>query len=810
MRRISPLVSDSEASRRRNTREWTPNPTPTPRSLPQNSGEGSQANGAPGKGAATPPPASAKPYPSHGNTYNVGDGDFQYSGAPIPEFEEKRIAKLKALNILDTNEAEERFDYITKTLATLFGTPIALVSLVDEDRQWFKSKVGLDACATDRNSSFCAWTLLPSAPEVLVVEDALEDPRFNRNPLVLGPPHVRFYAGAPIVASGGERLGSLCLIDNKPRVFTQEQSRVLANFSEIVKREIERDVLAEAMVQQARAATEAASSVDGDDGLGGFRRAVDALSEALLLVDAGKPGFPVVYCNAEFQTLVGLSEEQVEAVYDDGVSIWDFVSPRQLPGQDRAPCEADFAEAVANHVVFSMAGRLAQQGVDVACRFKPAEQAMDVNAAQTRAPNVAGGTDLNPRGLSGYKPVAGGEGSETPQRSGGSHSSAYDEIEALEIEPTVDWRRNFYFVTVVRESGGGKPQAAASGGASAMSAAMGTPMGTMGTGAMGTGAMATGAAVANTALKAPVAPFVDVRVGRLIGKGAHGAVYRGLWDGAPVAVKIMRHAAPEDANDHEIQCQFEAVVSVNIAHPNLVQSFKYSSRPCEDGTDEWETWVVQEHCDMGNLQEACDRRAYKSKETGEVTYTDVVSVLREIAGAISHLHSRGIVHGDLSANNVMLSSRERSRKGYGAKVGDFGLAKTLGELGSVVASKFGTPTHMPPELLRDGILSFKTDVYSFGVLLWQMWTCERPWHGMTPEQVVAAVGMGGRKLQVTDCMTPEIRALVSKCLEDDPGDRPEFDQILADVIEMERAIKQQNKKRRAEEDQQAEAFLNGE
>lgn len=96
---------------------------------------------------------------------------------------------------------------------------------MDADRQWFKAKVGLDACSTDRNSSFCAWTLLPHAPEVLVVEDAEQDTRFEANPLVKGDPKIRFYAGAPLITADGTRLGSLCVIDTKPRKFTQEQAQ---------------------------------------------------------------------------------------------------------------------------------------------------------------------------------------------------------------------------------------------------------------------------------------------------------------------------------------------------------------------------------------------------------------------------------------------------------------------------------------------------------------------------------------------------------------------------------------------------------
>lgn len=115
-----------------------------------------------------------------------------------------------------------------------------LVSIVDKDRQWFKSVIGLPGVTqTDRTSSFCAWTLLPRIPEVLVVMDARKDARFKSNALVTGAPGIQFYAGSPLVSSSGHRLGSLCVIDRSPRYFTSEDCNLLCNFAELTVREIE-------------------------------------------------------------------------------------------------------------------------------------------------------------------------------------------------------------------------------------------------------------------------------------------------------------------------------------------------------------------------------------------------------------------------------------------------------------------------------------------------------------------------------------------------------------------------------------------
>jgi len=156
--------------------------------------------------------------------------------APIPPYERERLEALHSLEILDT-PAEVSLDRITRLVARVLDVPIALVSLVDEDRQWFKSRAGLEATETPREMAFCAHAILQTSP--LVVPDAAEDERFRDNQLVTGAPHIRFYAGVPIRTSTGFAVGTLCAIDERPRQLTQEELDTLRDLADIVSREVQ-------------------------------------------------------------------------------------------------------------------------------------------------------------------------------------------------------------------------------------------------------------------------------------------------------------------------------------------------------------------------------------------------------------------------------------------------------------------------------------------------------------------------------------------------------------------------------------------
>lgn len=154
---------------------------------------------------------------------------------PTPANEETRLQTLRSLNILDSSP-EERFDRLTRLARRLFGVPIALVSLVDADRQWFKSVLGLDATETSREISFCGHAIL--GDEIFTVPDAALDERFHDNPLVTSAPNIRFYAGCPLSVPNGSKLGTLCLIDQEPRNFDEDDRALLRDLARMVEQEL--------------------------------------------------------------------------------------------------------------------------------------------------------------------------------------------------------------------------------------------------------------------------------------------------------------------------------------------------------------------------------------------------------------------------------------------------------------------------------------------------------------------------------------------------------------------------------------------
>jgi len=216
------------------------------------------------------------------------------SQAPIPANEQERLAALRALELLDS-PAEAMFDHITALAAQICETPIALISLIDAQRQWFKSRVGLDVAQTERELAFCAHAV--HADAWLEVSNALDDARFRDNPLVTSAPHIRFYAGMPLHDARGLALGTLCVIDRQPRDLDEHQRMQLQHLAKLTGE------LFELRLQARRQAEQGAM----------HQAMLDNAGSAVLVLD---PQGRILRSNPEAQQLLGypaaeLAEQQL-------------------------------------------------------------------------------------------------------------------------------------------------------------------------------------------------------------------------------------------------------------------------------------------------------------------------------------------------------------------------------------------------------------------------------------------------------------------------------------------------------------------
>ncbi|MGD0462744.1 MAG: HD domain-containing phosphohydrolase [Tepidisphaeraceae bacterium] len=244
--------------------------------------------------------------------------------------EERRLAALRHLNILDTPR-EKAFDDVAKLAAQLLAAPIALVSLIERDRQWFKACVGLNASETSREVSFCSHAIAQeNLDAVFVVPDAAQDPRFCDNPLVTGPPCIRLYAGAPLVTSDGQPVGSLCVIDIKPGQPTQNQLEAL--------RVLAHSVMAQMELRQSAEDLRESEELN--------RLIVNTALDAVITVNAERH---VMAWNPQAQVIFGVSQAQAL-----GQPLEQLIVPRNSPGNDIASFSSLFAvdhDAHLNHYI---------------------------------------------------------------------------------------------------------------------------------------------------------------------------------------------------------------------------------------------------------------------------------------------------------------------------------------------------------------------------------------------------------------------------------------------------------------------------
>lgn len=579
-------------------------------------------------------------------------------------------------------------------------------------------------CQTGRDVSFCGHTILPPIPQIMVVEDALEDVRFSGNPLVQGPPGIRFYAGAPLVSSAnGYRYGSLCIIDIKPhKDFTPEQYNLLAQFSELAVREIEKDKLQllQKMVRSGNTLSlpsdagspldSLRSSISELDPHSGLSRAADCFVEGVMLVDVATKTWQVLYTNPAFSTVLGVPKDEATSQ-----GFWDLFGG---PGLGPDACEASVEASEPFSITVSLQSIYRQTPKSVTIDFRPTATAQ---LGEVGVPVVMR-SGVN--GVYGNGPSTSGvvyPSSSAPTAPASRLFFAIVQPDTLRpgaVRPVSDGARR---IGIMSQSRVGNNLLNAAGS---------------GSGGSSGGTATSNSSVVPSITKAMPTAFTDVRLGPLIGRGAYGRVYRGSWNGNTVAVKVMetteRLASPDDPHGRPppgddggephggARGIFEAVLSSSLSHPNVVHTYQYAvrpiTRPNASGTavlggaqrgsmdagagrpnNLSEVWLISEFCNRGPLLTAIERGAFltqPSAQYGQPNLIAVLQTLQEIAAAMHYLHSHGIVHGDLTGGNVLLTSSDKDARGFSAKVVDFGLSRVCGEDGYLHTKTMGCAEYM--------------------------------------------------------------------------------------------------------------------
>ena len=311
----------------------------------------------------------------------------------FPIDEDRRLAALASLDILYT-PAEERFDRITRLAARTFGVPIALVSLVAENTQWFKSAQGLDAVETSREISFCGHAILDENP--FVVENAAVDERFADNPLVTGDPSVSFYAGHPVRAGDGSRVGTLCLIDRTPRTFTDEDRALLRDLAELVETELQREYLNDSHVALVRQRDDLArkAMIDGLTRLWNRSAILEIAAGECARAERGKPMAVAMIdadhfkaCNDTFghQTGDRVLEELAARIRS---AVRDFDAVGRYGGEEFLVVLSDCTTTAAGDVAERIRSTVADVGVATSAGFLPISVSIGVAAFNAELTSV--------------------------------------------------------------------------------------------------------------------------------------------------------------------------------------------------------------------------------------------------------------------------------------------------------------------------------------------------------------------------------------------------------------------------------------
>ncbi|GIL61307.1 hypothetical protein Vafri_15698 [Volvox africanus] len=333
---------------------------------------------------------------------------------------------------------------------------------------------------------------------------------------------------------------------------------------------------------------------------------------------------------------------------------------------------------------------------------------------------------------------------------------------------------------------------------------------------------------ARRSLNAAKASVEDpIQVFEILGAGAFGKVQRGMWRGTVVAVKTMILPANMTGQEkREKMAVMEAAISSSLVHPNIVTTYTYFIRPYHEPTHEgvqqmpssqfngtslsgrgsnvsdvvassersaishateatihsYEVRLVLEFCDKGSLKDALDQNVFMQ---GPLNLAAMLETAADVAKAMVHMHAANVLHSDLKARNIMLKSSGTEGRGVIAKVADFGLSTRMEHQETHLSSCFqGTLTHMAPEVMLEGRISKAADVYSFGILMWELFCGGEPFAGVPRAHIGHAITKEGRRPKFPPFAPHNYVSLATRCWDPDAALRPSFEEVLTELVRL--------------------------
>ncbi|GMH35684.1 hypothetical protein BSKO_03552 [Bryopsis sp. KO-2023] len=310
--------------------------------------------------------------------------------------------------------------------------------------------------------------------------------------------------------------------------------------------------------------------------------------------------------------------------------------------------------------------------------------------------------------------------------------------------------------------------------------------------------------------------FGNISLGKLLGQGAFGRVYKATWNGAVVAVKVIE-MTPEGPN-HQTSIDREVNLLLELRHPNIVNLYRAAARqmnknrsyssmmdvgdvsvfgndgggteatesenpptssPQKDGVGE--TWMVMEFCDQGTLRDLLKNDFFFEDERKKSLKMEwVLYTCQDIARGFQYLHEQNLIHGDLKPHNIFLSTNGQDSRRFIAKIGDFGVSRKM-QTSQVYTATLGTMAYMPPELLGQSKLTDKADVYAYGIIMWQLTTGDSPFAFANAADVWRKVVIENFRPAFPNYVPDDYRNLASRCWDTNPHNRPIFDEVMSEL-----------------------------